>query len=367
VKTPSAIRDAQSPQMNEAAVRGGRITQFDGLRALAFLGVFAFHAIAVPYAWMGVDLFFVLSGYLITRNLLGLRERERPRSALAVFYFRRLLRIVPPYYLALAAIFALTPVALREAPWYVAFASNIRDCLHPALTGPLLPMWSIAVEEQFYVIWPFIVLLAPRRALPAVFVAAIMLAPAVRLLLTPVSADAVYRLVISRSDLLALGALFAWIDLRDTTWARRHARVIALVAVAGIAVFALFATTDPRFDLEANEPLYNTVGYSLEALVFTCALILVRIADRGVVHRALCWRPLAYLGRISYMAYLVHVLVIKLLLRLPMPGVFRVALALAITVMVAAASWHVMEKPLDRLRRRDHAAPRPLGSVAEAS
>lgn len=353
--------------IDPAALRGSRIAQFDGLRALAFLGVFAFHAVAVPYAWMGVDLFFVLSGYLITKNLLALRETARPRSALAVFYFRRLLRIVPPYYLALAAIFALMPVSLREAPWYIAFASNIRDCLYPVLTGPLLPMWSIAVEEQFYLIWPFIVLLVPRRALPAVFVVAIALAPAVRLLLTPVSADAVYRLVICRSDLLALGALFAWIDLRDPAWARRHARGIGLTAVAGIVVFALFATIDPRFDLEANEPLYNTLGYSLEALVFTCALILARIADRGLVHRTLCWRPLAYLGRISYTAYLVHVLVLKLLLRLPVPGVLRVTLALAITVTVAAASWHVMEQPLQRLRKIVRAAPRAPDAVAQMS
>jgi peptidoglycan/LPS O-acetylase OafA/YrhL len=347
----------------QAAVRDGRITQFDGLRALAFLGVFAFHAIAVPYTWMGVDLFFVMSGYLITRNLLGLRETERPRRALAVFYFRRLLRIVPPYYLALAAIFALTPVSLGDAAWYIAFASNIRDCLYPVLKGPLLPMWSIAVEEQFYVIWPFLVLLIPRRVLPAVFAAAIVLAPAVRLLLTPVSADAVYRLMICRSDLLALGALFAWIDLRDPAWARRHARVIALTAAAGIAAFALLATIDPRFDLEANEPLYNTAGYSLEALVFTCALILARIADRGVVHRTLCWRPLAYVGRISYMAYLVHVLVLKVLLRVPVPGALRVMLALAITMMAAAASWHAMEQPLARLRGVVRAAPRALASA----
>src|SRR5436190_9414476 len=98
-----------------------RIDQFDGLRALAFLGVFAFHAVGIPYTWMGVDQFFVLSGYLITRNLLGLRRDARPRRAMAVFYYRRALRIIPPYYVALLAIFLLEPVPMSEAPWYFAF------------------------------------------------------------------------------------------------------------------------------------------------------------------------------------------------------------------------------------------------------
>ena len=139
-------RLARHPVIDPAALRGSRIAQFDGLRALAFLGVFAFHAVAVPYAWMGVDLFFVLSGYLITKNLLALRETARPRSALAVFYFRRLLRIVPPYYLALANL----PTDAQETAACLRRAIERADRADPAITSPRLQLATLLIQDARY-------------------------------------------------------------------------------------------------------------------------------------------------------------------------------------------------------------------------
>jgi peptidoglycan/LPS O-acetylase OafA/YrhL len=141
----------------------GRIDQFDGLRALAFGAVFLHHAVSAPLLWMGVDLFFVLSGYLITRNLLRLRETATTGGALRVFYFRRLLRIVPPYYLAVFAMALYVPAYRDHLGWYLGFASNLRDTLVGPDPGPATTLWSIAVEEQFYLLWPMLVLLCPRR------------------------------------------------------------------------------------------------------------------------------------------------------------------------------------------------------------
>jgi hypothetical protein len=113
----------------------GRIDQFDGLRAIAFLLVFAFHTLFVPLGFLGVDMFFALSGYLITRNLLALRREETAGRAMAVFYFRRLIRIVPAYFLALAVMLALgqLPGSASRAP------RPARSCDCRALSGRRRP------------------------------------------------------------------------------------------------------------------------------------------------------------------------------------------------------------------------------------
>src|SRR5688572_22457010 len=93
-----------------------RISQFDGLRALAFLGVFLHHSVKIPLLWMGVDLFFVLSGFLITKNLLKLRDETS--NPLQVFFYRRVLRIIPAYYAALTVVLLFTPYQVDNPGWY---------------------------------------------------------------------------------------------------------------------------------------------------------------------------------------------------------------------------------------------------------
>ncbi len=152
-----------------------RIVQLDGLRAIAVLAVFAQHAIKAPL-WMGVDLFFVLSGFLITGILL--ERKARQQSYFGYFYARRVRRILPPYILLMIVSSLVFGLGWAEHwQWYVFFATNIGNALGQSGHDSLNVLWSLAVEEQFYIFWPFVVLLLPERALAVVAAALIVIVP----------------------------------------------------------------------------------------------------------------------------------------------------------------------------------------------
>jgi peptidoglycan/LPS O-acetylase OafA/YrhL len=194
----------------------GRIKELDGLRAIAVLGVLATHFVPptsrlrnlLGLGWSGVDLFFAISGFLITGILIGLRQKEAP---FRTFYWRRTLRIFPPYYLALALILALALVhaervdyeeILRHAlfvssaaPGFVKFAVRRLSIQAPAALFPQLThyvysalqfkdcfgiYWSLSVEELFYLVWAPIVLKGSRRAVLFFSVAPLLLCPVLR-------------------------------------------------------------------------------------------------------------------------------------------------------------------------------------------
>ncbi|MGL4555431.1 MAG: acyltransferase family protein, partial [Gemmataceae bacterium] len=136
--------------------------QLDTLRLLAFLAVFAYHLDDRRYAygWMGVPLFFALSGFLITRLLL-LHESGSVGRDLGVFYARRTLRIFPLYYATLAALLALG--MLPRPGWYFAYLMNVDLFVTNVWPGRTVHFWSLCVEEQFYLLYPAVLLLWPRR------------------------------------------------------------------------------------------------------------------------------------------------------------------------------------------------------------
>lgn len=334
-----------------------RITHLDGLRALAFTAVFLHHALDVPLLWMGVDLFFVLSGFLITRNLLQLRTSSTPGSALAAFFFRRVLRILPPYFIVLTAIVLLEPVRAAELPWFYLFASNIRDAIHGPILWSLDTLWSIAVEEQFYLAWPWLVLLAPRRWLAPAFILGIVGAVIARIVFSRVGFDAVYRLTPCRMDLLAAGASLAWLEARDATWFPRHRLRLAGLAGAGVAVFAALTLASPTFRTSLNDPLFDTVGFGLSTLTFTCVVGFTIGAADAPALRWLDHPALRYIGKISYVAYLVHVLALTELGNAGLERVPTAVLGFAATILLASASWYGLEAPLQR--GRGLVPPRP--------
>lgn len=136
-----------------------RLPQLDGLRGLAILMVFATHALEVKGLWMGVDLFFVLSGYLITRVLIGLKQRREQSGYVAPFYLRRARRILPAYVGFM--VFVAVVFAPKWAPvwtWYLCFGSNFPLAFAAVPLAAVAPLWSLAVEEQFYFVWPYVVL-----------------------------------------------------------------------------------------------------------------------------------------------------------------------------------------------------------------
>jgi len=377
-----------------------RLPALDGIRGLAILLVLAHNTtldLVAPTAldrramllldvgWIGVQLFFVLSGFLITRILL-----ETPDSPAYYrdFYMRRVLRIFPLYYAALLFFFVLLP-ALHAVPhdfhatsgdgWAMAF--YVYNWTMPFSDGAPLPhLWSLAVEEQFYLLWPFVVHgRSPRNVWRlCLWIAAASLAARVGLRAAGVSGEIVYPLSVSRMDAIALGAAAAALTQMPTAWARvvsdrRWLGVAAaLLFVAGVvATHSVYART---------ELLGQTIGYSILALVFTL-LVLATAAgpqtrsEAGIgPQRWMLSAPLCALGRYSYGIYIIHQPIHAFVARpwmqahgwSPAPALwvsfaYLIALTLGCTLL-AMLLYHGVEKHFLALKRHFAGTPRAATS-----
>jgi peptidoglycan/LPS O-acetylase OafA/YrhL len=348
----------------------------DGLRAIAVLLVLYHHAPSLfgrghgaaggvfhasRGAWLGVDLFFVLSGFLITNILL--HGRGQP-GALRRFWIRRALRIFPLAYAYLGALALLAwgtsafP-ALRDGAafgWAAAYLTNV----HVADVGwgapALALLWSLAVEEQFYLAWPLLALTLPRRALTATLLAAIVAAPLLRQGTLAAQGDvAAYVLPWCRMDALAWGGLLAlgW----DTPWRatlRTAARWLALPAV-GVVGWTLAARVLPVGDGAAHG--FVGVGFTAVACAFT-VLVALALDPPLALAAALSARPLGAIGRVSYGLYVWHVIVAQAVavalhaVAPTLPFAAYLAAWLLLLGALAAASWRWLEAPLLRLKAR---------------
>ena len=337
------------PPAEPNAATHGRVLQLDGLRAIAFLSVFLNHATHLPLLWVGVDVFFVLSGFLITGILL---ERKRLGQAyFGYFYRRRLFRIVPAYVLAIVLHGLLITWSQYKPLWLFVLAPNVQG-LRP--NGPgLLPLWSLAVEEQFYLVWPFVVLFTSERVLLRIALAALVVVPALRMLCTPLFPNMfhIYVLTPFRADLLCAGAALALLWKRHEPHLRAAlTRWAPHVCLLG---FCLFAGTQafPVFRLASNTRLANGLVY-LFSLTGAAGLLTWVLSDTGWLRAALRWPALRYLGEISYTMYLVHVIFIIRLEERFGRHAWVDGLALLALVLYASISWFVLERPLIRLGAR---------------
>jgi peptidoglycan/LPS O-acetylase OafA/YrhL len=375
----------------------GHIPALDGVRGVAVLLVLLFHGNILRYVepggspvdavflevaqlgWMGVDLFFVLSGFLITGILY--ETRHRPRH-LRNFYLRRTVRIFPLYYATLVLLLMVLPNLpagwvppekverlLRvegEQGWFWLYLSNVATAIEGAwVFGVLDIAWSLSIEEQFYVFWPFFVLRLNRRQLMRLCGAAMVVALVVRLVLTlkgtsPVS---IYVLTPARMDLLLAGG---WVALA----ARGPGGVRGLLppavrAFAGSSA-ALCALAFWRGGFDNMDPVIQTAGFSLLAVQLSALLVFAvgLPADSRLV-RWLSWAPLRLFGKYSYAMYLFHLPLIALVrdavygreqfltlagARLPGQLLFY-AMSTAWIFGAAALSWHCFEKHWLKLKR----------------
>jgi peptidoglycan/LPS O-acetylase OafA/YrhL len=324
-----------------------RNPQLDGLRGVAILMVFANHAFHAPLMWMGVDLFFVLSGYLITNVLLQLKEtRAIGGKYWGPFYFRRLRRIVPPYAAFLLFAGLMFPVAWRHTwYWYVLPGANFPLAFGMTMAAAMTPLWSLAVEEQFYLLWPWFVLATSRQTLRRLAIAIVIVSPILRAVCTPLFSThfPIYSLTIFRADTLAIGAAVALSTGSSPRYRVLALRSFLLTGVA-LAAFSFF----PSFRTGANSIFFNSVGYSLSAILFGSALVYAVGTCSGLVYRILSTRPLRYLGLISYTFYLYHEAVILKLGACINSQMGIASAAFVVTTAIAAVSWHVMEAPLLR-------------------
>ncbi len=367
-----------------------RVPELDGLRGFAILIVIAGHYISVSaprhigqvlsttaaLSWTGVDLFFVLSGFLIGGILLDVRDSS---NYFPVFYARRFFRIFPVYYAWLVLYVLLLTVGRSFLQSHM--ASGIVPTLgfetwshflylQNFLAGGYVAIsewcvgatWSLAVEEQFYLIAPLAVRFLNRRTLSWSLVATVAVAPLIRLFVRskfPSGPDLAYTLMFCRIDALALGMLVA-IAVRDEKWKMivlgnsrmlKTASAILTVGMIGIWIWA----HNPRF-LPAQ-----SLGYTWIAFFYASILLLAISLPAGPIATVCRSGFLRELGRVSYCMYIIHLPVqlgVSMLLTHRPPQLFNfldvvsLIAGLGITYGIARISWIMLEHPLLQIGHR---------------
>lgn len=337
----------------------------DGLRAFAVLAVMSWHYVlpGVKGGFLGVDLFFVLSGFLITKLLLEEWERTE-RIHLGHFYLRRVLRLFPALLLVLIATW---PFVERVWTWAsLLYVTNWGILAGKLNSSAIMQLWSLSVEEQFYLVWPPLLLLllrlrTPRRAIVAL-VLALTAASAVFKVVGWRSVDDWSRFYFGsdgRADQLLIGGLVAmllsWTRWPAQTWFRVVVRVLMLPALVWLGY--LFMQSAIYWDL-----FYRRGGMTLVALAAAVVILQCLVAPVPGVRAFLAWRPMVGIGRMSYGLYLWHSPVGWLtdprhydwvpILSRPVQFVVRVAL----TFLLAWLSYRFVETPILRLKDRLHPA-----------
>ena len=341
-----------------------RDRQLDGLRAAAVSMVLYAHFFAADdshWGHIGVRLFFILSGFLITRLLLDARSAAQfePATALRSFYARRALRIFPPYFGMLGVLWLFNLEGAREGwVWHALYLSNFWYAVKDAWTPWVLcHTWSLSIEEQFYIVWPLLVLLTPRRLLGRLCVGVIACSLAYRFY-WPLTGDpslARDLLPPASMDALAAGALLAVHRSHVTAWPRwMAASWLPLSILSLVLLWARSTAMGPVPDW--------LVWIGLEVSPLVPLAMLVGSASAGFrsdFGRLLELPPLTALGRVSYGVYLFHPVVLALVVNaqawIPVnvseQGFGRLLVAGSATLVVAAVSWLAFEKPLNALKR----------------
>ena len=338
------MRRSSGQAMSETTARR-HIPALDGMRGVAILLVIAFHAHELRIGWVGVDVFFVLSGFLITGILVSAKDGPHYFRS---FWGRRVLRIVPPYAGYLLLVLVLLPVfGLAPKPegvaWVMSYLTNVRMAWMGQEHGVPVHtyhLWSVAVEEQFYLVWPLVVYALSTNALRRICVWGIGGALVFRVALLIGGADwtARYVLTPARLDTLLVGA---WLATTQTRTVPRWLLMIAVLTLGAMGVGGASAET----------ALMSTLGYSVIALA--SGTLLAGLLTEPWLARVLGWRPLRMAGRYSYTAYLLHPMVIAELHTRFFPIYTRrfLLLVTAMTFALAWLSWRIYEEPLLRLKR----------------
>jgi peptidoglycan/LPS O-acetylase OafA/YrhL len=371
-----------------------RLLQLDGLRGIAVLLVMYYHFFALlspspglinsvlfngaEIGWAGVDLFFVLSGFLISTILLASKNKANYYKS---FYARRSLRILPLYYANLILFFVVVPLLLSDIPhelslmqdnqiWFWTFTYNWLVALEGGFTAtPAGYFWSLSVEEQFYLLWPLVVMHSSAATLKRICIAGILVCCIVRVIIVSLgySGTVAYVTPFSHSDGLLFGALIACIVQnrevsQKTLYWFRGAGIGSLVGV-----LLIWSTLE---GFHFSHPIVAAFGFVMLSGGFGWLLLeALTTKDKSLWHRVLSTSTLRMFGKYSFALYLVHVPVSHLLLKVinrldgtprmqwtPVESIAFFIAALLASLLVAYFSWHLMEKHFMRMKRHFPAA-----------
>lgn len=336
-----------------------KIPQLDAVRGIAILVVLVHNlrgfssaplSLVTNYGWMGVDLFFVLSGFLITGILLDSKSSE---NYFRNFYARRCLRIWPLYYCVLVLMFVIVPLLRpqdaaelfqRSSPWwsYPFFLQNFLVGAPALAAGPLGVSWSLAVEELFYLVWPIFVRFLPRGRLQLLAWSVLLLSPGLRLFLLT-HHWLIYSNPICRLDGMMAGALLAML-VRKPGFSPE--RLVKLAGVGFLCVVPLAITT------AAYSVMW--LAFSMAVVASACFVYLALFAGNAWFRALLMNRFLRFTGTVSFGLYLLHKIPDDIFKRLHWKEAHPMAtfwLIVAASYLIAIASWNFLEQPFLSLKR----------------
>ena len=366
-----------------------KLPGLDALRAIAVLSVMLFHQAVFPAGWIGVQVFFVLSGYLITRSLF--RTRSAPlRSYLVSFYGRRSLRILPLYYavlalLALAALAGKKLPGVREGlPYAATYTYNFFHATARFQHSDFIThFWSLCVEEQFYLCWPFVLYFCPQKRLKPLIVGTVLAGPLLRLITfwglsaagahaSPQTHIALYVLTPSHVDAFATGAYLSLFPLGGAPRVTIGALLLTLAAGLCIVLFG----ADQRVGTEGPLSL-STLGYPLgisaaygfiwgyTLLNLTSGLVIDCLVNRKLAPRFFDLPVLRHIGKISYGFYVIHYPMQSVVPKLIHGALWRQILVQMVGTTVLATASFKWESKLLGLKDRWFKIPSAL-SMPEA-
>jgi peptidoglycan/LPS O-acetylase OafA/YrhL len=367
----------------------------DGIRGVAILLVLAGHFSMIMDAntpsqrlfskltqagWTGVDLFFVLSGFLITGILLDSKDSPRYFSS---FYMRRILRIFPLYYLAILVFLIGLPLVQKHLGllpnvrslgpiqiWFWLYAVNWGIVLAgPTLFQMLGHFWSLAIEEQFYFLWPLAVRVTSKRTLAGLCIALVLVSQGLRivLFLNGFPMGTIFYLTVTRLDGLAMGSLAA-LCFRDEDWLSRAASALKYAIPLSLLGLVVVGSVSGGFPPLAG-PLAMTISYLFLAVVFTGILISAILQSGTRLERLLCAAWLRSCGKYSYGMYVWHMSLFFFMQHRTqyfdisktinaVPGLWRLLAVLAyavvssvLTYIIARISWWAFEVHFINLKR----------------
>tara|TARA_R110002050_G_scaffold200591_1_gene335552 strand:- start:103632 stop:104681 length:1050 start_codon:yes stop_codon:yes gene_type:complete len=340
--------------------------QLDGVRFIAVFAVLFAHyvqyqygnfiALNFPFVY-GVTLFFVLSGFLITRILLQQKNLPIWRN-LKVFYTRRFFRIFPVYYVVLVVLFLLDFEDIRSIwAWLFTYTINIFEAINNTVdVGHFNHFWSLALEEQFYLFWPLIVFLIPLKRFVPITLILIMASIGYKFYLLLYTGNWVENDVslFSNFNSLGLGALLAYFSI----YSNRIFEIIGgnmVLVFTGITAIILFVL---RIYFVDNMVIKIILMPFFWILFFGSFIARATVGFNGPIGSILSNKVVVYLGRISYGIYIIHQFIPPLFEYLmPHPIFFQnkyigfIGFSL-VTVIIASFSWYVLEKPINKLKNR---------------